>query len=181
MSLTGPGDGEPYRLGVAIADIVAADVRGAGHHARAARPRAHRQGQFVDIGMLDSVASLLTYQAGIYFTTGATPTRVGNRHPSIAPYDTLPPRTARSCWPSATTGSGGRSASGRAWRRSADERFATNAARVRHDDAAAPVLARLIRTRATGVDRPARAGRRAVRRVRTLDEVLPIRSWPLVR
>ena len=47
------------------------------------------KGQFVDIGMLDSVASLLTYQAGIYFATGATPGRMGNRHPTIVPYETF--------------------------------------------------------------------------------------------
>ena len=39
--------------------------------------------------MLDSVAALLTYQAGIYFATGAAPQRIGNRHPTIVPYETF--------------------------------------------------------------------------------------------
>jgi crotonobetainyl-CoA:carnitine CoA-transferase CaiB-like acyl-CoA transferase len=47
------------------------------------------QGQSVDIGMLDSVAALLTYQAGIYFATGVPPSRMGNRHPTIVPYETF--------------------------------------------------------------------------------------------
>ena len=53
-----------------------------------ARQRTGR-GQHVDVAMLDSVAALLTYQAGIVFATGASPGRMGNRHPSIAPYDTF--------------------------------------------------------------------------------------------
>jgi len=40
----------------------------------------------VEVGMLDVTASLLTYQAGIYFGTGQRPTRRGNQHPSIVPY-----------------------------------------------------------------------------------------------
>jgi crotonobetainyl-CoA:carnitine CoA-transferase CaiB-like acyl-CoA transferase len=51
-----------------------------------ARERTGR-GQYVDVGMLDSVASLLTYQAGIFFATGTPSTRMGNRHPSIVPYE----------------------------------------------------------------------------------------------
>jgi crotonobetainyl-CoA:carnitine CoA-transferase CaiB-like acyl-CoA transferase len=39
--------------------------------------------------MLDATTALLTYQAGIYFATGATPGRMGNRHPTIAPYETF--------------------------------------------------------------------------------------------
>ena len=89
MSLTGPGDGDPYRLGVAIADIAAGMFAAQGITLALLVRERTGKGQFVDIGMLDSVASLLTYQAGIYFTTGRTPTRMGNRHPSIAPYDTV--------------------------------------------------------------------------------------------
>jgi crotonobetainyl-CoA:carnitine CoA-transferase CaiB-like acyl-CoA transferase len=48
-----------------------------------------RPGQHVDIAMLDAVTALLTYQASIVFATGETPARMGNRHASIAPYDTF--------------------------------------------------------------------------------------------
>ena len=65
-------------------------VRGAGRRwRRSSRASATGRGQRVDIAMLDSVAALLTYQAGIYFATGAAPMRMGNRHPTIVPYDTF--------------------------------------------------------------------------------------------
>ncbi len=89
MSITGAPDGPPFRLGVAIADMATALFATAGILAALhARERTGR-GQYVDIAMLDSVAALLTYQAGIAFATGGTPVRMGNRHPSIAPYDTF--------------------------------------------------------------------------------------------
>ena len=65
------------------------DVRRAGVTAALfARERTGR-GQEVDIAMLDSVVALLTYQAGIYFATGKAPPRLGNRHPTIVPYETF--------------------------------------------------------------------------------------------
>jgi formyl-CoA transferase/CoA:oxalate CoA-transferase len=70
MSLTGPADGDPYRLGVAIADIAAGMFAAQGIALALLVRERTGKGQFVDIGMLDSVASLLTYQAGIYFATG---------------------------------------------------------------------------------------------------------------
>ena len=89
MSITGESDGPAYRLGVAIADITSGMFAAYGvAMALLARHRTGR-GQFVDIGMLDSVAALLTYQAGIYFATGQAPQRLGNRHPTIVPYETL--------------------------------------------------------------------------------------------
>lgn len=54
-----------------------------------ARGRTGR-GQLVDVSLLDVTTSLLTYQAQRFFTTGTAPTRAGNRHPSIAPYDAFP-------------------------------------------------------------------------------------------
>lgn len=89
MSITGPEGGDPYRLGVAIADIVAGLYAAQGILlALIARNRTGR-GQLVDIGMLDTAASVLSYQASAYFATGTANTRLGNRHPSIAPYDTF--------------------------------------------------------------------------------------------
>ena len=89
MSLTGAPDGPPTRVGVAIADIVSGMFAAQGISAALyARERTGR-GQHVDIAMLDSVAALLTYQAGIYFATDAPPVRMGNRHPTIVPYETF--------------------------------------------------------------------------------------------
>ena len=89
MSITGAPDGPPYRLGVAIGDIVTGAFAAQGVLlALLARERTG-QGQLVDIAMLDSVAALLTYQAGTYFATGSAPGRIGNRHPTIVPYETF--------------------------------------------------------------------------------------------
>jgi crotonobetainyl-CoA:carnitine CoA-transferase CaiB-like acyl-CoA transferase len=89
MSITGPPDGPPFRLGVAIADIVSGMFAAYGvSMALYARERTGK-GQEVDVAMLDAVSALLTYQAGNYFASGKAPERLGNRHPSIVPYETF--------------------------------------------------------------------------------------------
>ncbi|MDE3155083.1 MAG: CoA transferase [Acidobacteriota bacterium] len=89
MSITGAADGPPYRLGVAISDIVTGLFAAQGITlALFARERTGL-GQYIDVGMLDSVAALLSYQAATYFATGRAPGRVGNRHPTIVPYETF--------------------------------------------------------------------------------------------
>jgi crotonobetainyl-CoA:carnitine CoA-transferase CaiB-like acyl-CoA transferase len=89
MSITGDADGPAFRLGVAIADIATGMFSAYGvAMALLARHRTGR-GQLVDVGMLDTVAALLTYQAGIYFATETAPQRMGNQHPTIVPYETL--------------------------------------------------------------------------------------------
>ena len=89
MSITGERDGPAYRLGVAIADITSGMFAAYGIAVALLARHQTGRGQFVDVGMLDSVAALLTYQAGIYFATDRAPARLGNRHPTIVPYETL--------------------------------------------------------------------------------------------
>jgi crotonobetainyl-CoA:carnitine CoA-transferase CaiB-like acyl-CoA transferase len=87
MDLTGFADGPPVKVGNSIADLVAGLMASQGVTlALLARTRT-RRGQKVEIAMLDVMAALLTYQAGIYFGTGQRPTRRGNAHPSIVPYE----------------------------------------------------------------------------------------------
>jgi crotonobetainyl-CoA:carnitine CoA-transferase CaiB-like acyl-CoA transferase len=89
MSITGAPDGGPVRLGVAIADIVTGMFAAYGiAMALFARERSGRE-QEVDLAMLDAVTALLTYQAGNFFASGKVPARLGNRHPSIVPYETF--------------------------------------------------------------------------------------------
>jgi crotonobetainyl-CoA:carnitine CoA-transferase CaiB-like acyl-CoA transferase len=128
MSITGSPDTAPVRVGVAIADIVTGMFAAQGiSMALYARERTGR-GQLVDVSMLDSVAALLTYQAGIYFATDTPPVRMGNRHPTIVPYETF---TAADGEFVLAVGNDDQ------WRRfcevagiDADERFATNRGRV---------------------------------------------------
>jgi formyl-CoA transferase/CoA:oxalate CoA-transferase len=89
MSVTGDGDGPAYRLGVAISDIVAGLFAAQGVMAALFARERTGAAQRVDIGMLDTTAALLTYQAGNFFATGRAPQRLGNRHPTIAPYETF--------------------------------------------------------------------------------------------
>mgnify|MGYP001178163561 CR=1 FL=1 len=91
MSITGPEGGPPTKLGVPIADIAAGmftafAIAGA-LYARERDPE--RNGQYIDTSMLGGQIALLTYQAGIWFTTGEVPRMLGNRHPIITPYDTF--------------------------------------------------------------------------------------------
>src|SRR5262249_37788420 len=87
-STTGPLEGPPFRVGVPIADLIAGLYAFAGTLlALCARHRTGR-GQHVDVSLLDGQISLLTYQAGINFSTGEVPRRMGNAHPSIVPYET---------------------------------------------------------------------------------------------
>jgi crotonobetainyl-CoA:carnitine CoA-transferase CaiB-like acyl-CoA transferase len=158
MSITGGGDGPPYRLGVAIADIVSGMFAAQGITAALfARERTGR-GQAVDIAMLDSVAALLTYQAGIYFATGTAPGRLGNRHPTIVPYETFSASDGEFVL---AVGNDDQ------WRRfcgvaglAEEERFATNRQRVlAYDDLRRLVAARLAaETRAYWIERLTAAG-----------------------
>ena len=87
MDITGFEDGPPVKVGTSIADLVAGMSAAHGITlALLARTRT-KKGQKVEISMLDAMAALLTYQAGIYFGTGAKPSRRGNKHPSIVPYE----------------------------------------------------------------------------------------------
>jgi len=89
MSITGAPDGPPFRLGVAIADITSGMFAAQGITSALFAREQTGTGQSVDVALLDSVAALLTYQAGIYFATGAAPQRMGNCHPTIVPYETF--------------------------------------------------------------------------------------------
>jgi crotonobetainyl-CoA:carnitine CoA-transferase CaiB-like acyl-CoA transferase len=158
MSITGSTDGPPYRLGVAIGDIVTGMFAAQGILlALFARERTGA-GQLVDIGMLDSVAALLTYQAGIYFATGAAPSRIGNRHPTIVPYETFQASDGDFVL---AVGNDDQ------WRRFCavaglpdDARFATNKLRVTGYDELKPILGTCLRkaTRADWIQRLTAAG-----------------------
>jgi crotonobetainyl-CoA:carnitine CoA-transferase CaiB-like acyl-CoA transferase len=92
MSITGHPGGKPTKLGVPIADIAggmfAAYAIVAALFARERDPE--RRGQYIDTSMLGGQVAMLTYQAGILFTTGKVPEMLGNAHPIVAPYDTYP-------------------------------------------------------------------------------------------
>ena len=87
MDITGFADGPPVKVGTSIADLVAGMSAAHGVTLALLARTQTRRGQKVEIGMLDAMAALLTYQAGIYFGSGQRPSRRGNAHPSIVPYE----------------------------------------------------------------------------------------------
>jgi len=92
MSLTGDPNGPPYKTGTSLADITAGIYATLGILLALQARQRTGQGQKVDVSLLDGQISLLTYQAGIYFGTGKSPSRRGNRHPTIVPYETFKAR-----------------------------------------------------------------------------------------
>jgi len=145
MSITGTPDGPPVRLGVAIVDIISGMFAAYGvAMALLARERSGK-GQEVDLAMLDATVALLTYQAGNYFASGKVPARLGNRHPSIVPYETF---TAADGDFVLAVGNDEQ------WRRfcsvaelPVDERFATNRLRVSGYEGLRPFVADRLRER----------------------------------
>lgn len=141
MSITGEVDGEPAKVGVALVDVLTGKDAVIGILAALAERERSGRGQRVEVDLLSSLLGSLANQAASYVATGAAPTRMGNRHPSIAPYETLRCRDdllAVCC------------GNDRQFRRlcevvgvpaaADDQRFATNPARVAHRDALAALL-----------------------------------------
>jgi formyl-CoA transferase len=89
MDITGPADGEPSRVGVAMTDFLAGQFMFSSILVALRERDRTGRGQAIDIALFDAVLAAMTLPAGIAFATGASPRRMGNRHPSIAPYETF--------------------------------------------------------------------------------------------
>ena len=89
MDITGPADGAPSRVGIAMTDYMAGLFMFSSIMlALRERDRTGR-GQAIDIALFDSILATMSLPAGIFFATGQKPSRMGNQHPSIAPYETF--------------------------------------------------------------------------------------------
>ena len=146
MSITGEPDGEPVRVGVAIADI------GAGMYATQAilaalfrREFADEGGQKIDVSLFDGQLAWLSYMASYWFASGEPPTKMGSKHPTIVPYQAFPTRDGHVVVAAASEA---------IWERLChaldrsdllrDDRFETNADRVANRDVLEPLLEREI-------------------------------------
>ena len=89
MDVTGSADGEPTRAGVAITDFLAGLYAVQGILLALYDRQRTGLGQHVDIALFDSMLSVMRLPLGILQATGSAPGRIGNDHPSIAPYETL--------------------------------------------------------------------------------------------
>jgi len=90
MSLTGEPDGEPQKVGVALVDVIAGLFATVGILAAVRHRDRTGEGQRVEVDLLSSLLAALVNQGSAYTLAGAVAGRMGNAHPSIAPYELLP-------------------------------------------------------------------------------------------
>lgn len=145
MSVTGAADGEPgagpQKVGVALTDIMTGLYAVIGIQAALAERAQSGLGQHVDLALLDVTAATLANQATNYLVGGQNPTRLGNAHPNIVPYQSF---VAKDGYLIVAVGNDGQ------FRRfceviaaaelADDPRFATNRDRVHNRDALVPLL-----------------------------------------
>ena len=157
MSVTGPRGGEPVKIGAPVLDIGSALLALSGILAALLQRITTGRGQHVDVSLLDfSVTSLTSIAAG-FFASGVVPDRMGSASPSFAPYQAF--ATADSSLVIAGSGSED------LWRRFTaavgldalrdDDRFHTNADRVRHQNELTDLIEAQLQTQ-TSVDWTAR-------------------------
>jgi len=90
MELTGAPDGEPTKVGVAVADLFTGLHAVIGIQAALAARLTSGRGQLVDMSLLDTMVGMLANQGMNYLVSGKSPTRMGNAHPNIVPYQVFP-------------------------------------------------------------------------------------------
>ena len=154
MRFTGHADGEPgggpLKVGVAVIDVFtglyAANAVQAALHAR----YNSGEGQHIDMALLDVSMAILANQASSYLTTGVAPSRAGNMHPSLAPYQDFASADGNVLLAIGNDGQFKRycEAIGEAhWAQ--DARFATNTARVQHRGDLLALMVPVMKTRTT--------------------------------
>ena len=90
MSLTGPEDGDPYKVGVGIADVMCGMYACTAILAALQHRERSGEGQYIDVALLDSQVAWLVNSAQNYLTSSQLPARYGNGHPNIVPYEVFP-------------------------------------------------------------------------------------------
>jgi crotonobetainyl-CoA:carnitine CoA-transferase CaiB-like acyl-CoA transferase len=147
MAVTGEPDGRPLKVGAAVVDLVCGLLAANGIQAALVERARTGRGRHVEVSLMDSVLAALLNQGSAWVAGGVRPTRRGNRHPSIVPYETY--ETADRPIAVATGNE-------RLFARLcgalgllelvSDPRFATNAARVANVDALAEAFQAVLRT-----------------------------------
>ena len=148
MSITGPEPGQPTKVGVALVDVITGLHASVGILAALRHRGRTGQGQHVEVNLLSSLLSALVNQASAYLGAGVVPGILGNRHPSIAPYEVFPTADRPLVlavgndrqFASLTTAIGRPELA-------ADPRFATNAERVANREELTGILAGELRRR----------------------------------
>lgn len=89
MSITGPDQGPPTKVGVAVVDVLTGLHACIGIMAALAARRETGKGQRVEVNLLSSLIASLINQGSAFANTGLVPQAMGNRHPSVVPYETF--------------------------------------------------------------------------------------------
>lgn len=87
MSITGPGPGEPTKVGVALVDVITGLHATVGILAALNHRNETGEGQNVEVNLLSSLLSAMVNQASAFVSGGVVPSILGNAHPSITPYE----------------------------------------------------------------------------------------------
>ncbi|WP_203336682.1 CaiB/BaiF CoA transferase family protein [Nocardioides limicola] len=147
MSITGEPDGTPTKVGVALVDVLTSKDAVAGILAALLARGSSGEGQHVQVNLLSSLLASLVNQASAFAATGRPPERLGNAHPSIAPYELLrcaDAMLAVACGNDAQFARLARVLGDAAL--ADDARFASNGARVTNRAVLVPALERLLGT-----------------------------------
>jgi formyl-CoA transferase len=150
MSITGEAGGEPMKVGVGVADVVCGLYAATGILAALRHRDVTGEGQHIDIALVDATMAWLVNQGLNYLTSGVSPTRAGNAHPNIVPYQVFASADGHVIVAVGNDSQYARFCDylGRPdW--ATDSRYATNTARLAHRDTLVPMIAGVLATRTT--------------------------------
>lgn len=86
MSVTGPAEGQPQKVGVAVIDVFTGTYASNAILAAIIQRGRTGRGQHIDMSLMDVAAAIMANQAMNYLATGTAPQKMGNAHPNLAPY-----------------------------------------------------------------------------------------------
>jgi len=148
MSITGEPGGPPVKVGVAVADIAGGMFAAYGIVVALFNRETGGKGQMIDISLLDCQVAWLTYRAGSFFASGEIPKPLGSGHPVIVPYQAF---KAKDVYVNVAAGND------QLWQKFCkalglenimnEQRFATNAMRVKNREEIIEIIGEVIRTK----------------------------------
>ncbi|MCT8996847.1 CaiB/BaiF CoA transferase family protein [Chelativorans intermedius] len=142
MSITGPAEGEPQKVGVAVSDIFTGLYAVIAIQAALRHAERTGQGQLIDMALYDAQIAVLANQNMNYLVSGQAPRRMGNAHPNIAPYEVFEVADGHVILAVGNDGQFARLCAVLGHEALAGEpRFATNAARVANREALRAAIA----------------------------------------
>ena len=150
MSITGPVEGPPFKVGVAVADVVTGLYAATAILACLRARESSGHGYSIDLALLDCALAAQVNVAQAYLSSGELPPRQGNAHLQIVPYQLF---ATADGWIVLNVGNDGQwqhfCTAAKAPDLAADARFTTNALRVRHRDELIPLIETIMRFRCT--------------------------------